>query len=178
MPPSIAYIVILVNNAENGRPLPSTFQWQFFYQDCMKTCWGTSVTVLCFHSLNSMPSPGLERRAPSSVSYVKGFIIFQCCNEKNDADYDRHVIHLPHTCHEGKPKGWERRANVNNGVRRLGRRIKCNGASQSRMKTTNIEGQNDLMMRLLRRNFGAGPSGCVCLLLPPSSKPAGGDQQL
>jgi len=32
--------------------------------------------------------------------YVKGCIIFQCCNEKNDADYDRHVIHLPHTCHE------------------------------------------------------------------------------
>ena len=34
------------------------------------------------------------------LSYVKGYIIFQCCNEKNDADYDRHVIHLPHTCHE------------------------------------------------------------------------------
>ena len=34
------------------------------------------------------------------LSYVKGCIIFQCCNEKNDADYDRHVIHLPHTCHE------------------------------------------------------------------------------
>ena len=34
------------------------------------------------------------------LSYVKGYIIFQCCNEKNDADYDGHVIHLPHTCHE------------------------------------------------------------------------------
>ena len=43
--------------------------------------------------------------------------------------------------------------NVNNGVRWLGRRIKCNSASQSRMKTTNNVGQNDLMMRLLRRNF-------------------------
>ena len=34
------------------------------------------------------------------LSYVKGYIICQCCNEKNDADYDGHVIHLPHTCHE------------------------------------------------------------------------------
>ena len=34
----IAYIVLLVDNVENGRPLPSTFQWQIFYQDRMKTC--------------------------------------------------------------------------------------------------------------------------------------------
>jgi hypothetical protein len=33
----IAYIILLVDNTEKGRPLPSTFQWQYFYQDCMKT---------------------------------------------------------------------------------------------------------------------------------------------
>jgi hypothetical protein len=34
----IAYIVLLVDDAKNERLLPSTFQWQNFYQDCMKTC--------------------------------------------------------------------------------------------------------------------------------------------
>ena len=34
----ITYIVLLIDDVENGRPLPSTFQWQIFYQDRMKTC--------------------------------------------------------------------------------------------------------------------------------------------
>jgi hypothetical protein len=34
----IAYIVLLVDDIENGRPVPSTFQWQKNYQDRMKTC--------------------------------------------------------------------------------------------------------------------------------------------
>ncbi len=36
------------------------------------------------------------------LSYIKGFIIYQYCNDKNDADFDWLVIHLlPHTCQKG-----------------------------------------------------------------------------
>ena len=40
-PPPIAYIVRLIEDIKNRRPLPSNFQWRHFYQDRMKTCWGT-----------------------------------------------------------------------------------------------------------------------------------------
>jgi hypothetical protein len=48
----IAYIVLLVDDAENRRLLPSTLQWQIFISSHVNTCRGTSFTVLCFHSLN------------------------------------------------------------------------------------------------------------------------------